>query len=47
MCEEGDELKRPDQQFIVLSSQIEISKGKEKLDYFHLIDLMNKQEGYR
>jgi hypothetical protein len=54
--EEGDELKIPDQQFIMLSSQteikqsvfnIEISKGNEQLDYFQLIDLMNKQAGYR
>jgi hypothetical protein len=54
--EEGDELKIPDQQFIMLSSQtkikqsvfnIEISEGNEQLDYFQLIDLMNKQAGYR
>jgi hypothetical protein len=47
MREEGDELKSPDQQFIMLSSQIEISEGNKQLDYFQLIDLMNKQAGYR
>jgi hypothetical protein len=26
---------------------IEISEGNKQLDYFQLIDLMNKQEGYR
>jgi hypothetical protein len=26
---------------------IEISEGNKQLDYFQLIDLMNKQAGYR
>jgi hypothetical protein len=53
--EKDDEMKSPDQQFIMLFSQteikqsvfsIEISEGNEQLDYFQLIDLMNKQAGY-
>jgi hypothetical protein len=54
--EEGDQLKILDEQFIMLYSQtetkqfvfnIEISEGNEQLDYIQLIDLMNKQAGYR
>jgi hypothetical protein len=53
--EKDDEMKCPDQQFIMLFSQteikqfvfiIEISEGNEQLDYFQLIDLMNKQASY-
>jgi hypothetical protein len=54
--EKDDEMKILDQRFIMLYSQtkikqsvfsIEIFEGNKKLYYFQLIDLMNKQVGYR